>query len=195
MKKTLSVLAMLVFLSASIANAQKIESDRTEGGVRTIFCEKKNVGGFSDKVKMFVGLTANQKADELQYYLAIQLNTSEVYEVAKGGKCLLKTTAGDVVELVSPAGHSFNPLADMQTVSGFKIMSITALYTITEAQIEQIAGGVSKVRMEVVTERGDELFEKEFKKDKIGSVVKKEKKLIDDALAGKDKKLSLYDDF
>lgn len=192
MKRFVSVLALLVFLSSSIANAQKIESDRTDDGVRTIFCEKKSVSGFSDKVKMSVGLSANKNDEGVQYYLAIKLNTNEVYEVKKGGKCLLKTTGGDIVELTSLAGHSFSPATDVEVISGIRIMTITVLYSITEEQIEQISSGVAKVRMEVVTERGDELFEKEFKKDKIGSVVKKEKQLISDALS---KNKSLTDGF
>ena len=195
MRKTLGVLALLVVMSANIAYAQKIESDMTENGVRTIFCEQKGVSGFSDKVKVFVGLTANQKPDGLQYYISVKLNTSEVYEVPKGGKLLLKTTSGDIVELTSPNGHSFNPATDMQVVSGIKMMTISVLYAVTEEQLAQISAGVSKIRMQVFTERGDELFDKDFKKDKIGTVVKKERQLVQDALNGKSKKQSLFEDF
>ena len=195
MRRILSVLTLLVFMSAGSAMAQKITSDMTDNnGVRTIFCERKGVSGFSDRMKMFIGLNVNSKPDGNNYCISVQLNTGEMYEVNKGGCLLLKTMKGDVVELSSYMGHKFDPTTDIETVQGIKMMTITVLYDLTEEQLDKlIADGVSKIRMEVVKADGEDIFEKEFKKDKIGDILKKEKKLITDSL--NKKKPSFYEDF
>lgn len=58
MKKLLTLLICTII--GISAFAQKIVSDDTPAdGNRYIFCSKENVGGFSDRMKLFIGLSAS----------------------------------------------------------------------------------------------------------------------------------------
>lgn len=187
MNKVISLLVCL--LIGASAFAQKIISDNTPAdGNRYIFCSKENVGGFSDKTKLFIGLSYMQPVSgEGLYSLCIQLNCGEVTTIHKGGRMLIKTTAGNVVELSTYMGGT----DELKTISGINIWEISAQYSITPEQLEQIQSGVTKIRIEL----GDsKMYEKEWKKDKVGKILAKEHTLIIAAL-GKNSKASFSDDF
>ena len=157
MNKVMSLLACL--LIGASAFAQKIISDDTPAdGNRYIFCSKENVGGFSDKMKLFIGLSYMQPVSrEGLYTLCIQLNCGEVTTIHKGGRMLIKTTAGNVVELSTYMGGT----DELKTISGINIWEVSAQYSITPEQLEQIQSGIAKIRIEL----GDsKMYEKEWKK-------------------------------
>lgn len=171
------------------AFAQKIISDDTPAdGNRYIFCSKENVGGFSDKMKLFIGLSYMQSlSGEVLYSICIQLNCGEVTTIHKGGRMLIKTTTGNVVELSTYMGGT----DELKTISGINIWEVSAQYSISPEQLEQIQSGIAKIRIEL----GDsKMYEKEWKKDKVGKILAKENTLITDAL-GKNSKASFSDGF
>lgn len=180
---------LVCLLIGASAFAQKIISDDTPAdGNRYIFCSKENVGGFSDKMKLFIGLSYMQPVSgEGLYSLCIQLNCGEVTTIHKGGRMLIKTTAGNVVELSTYMGGT----DELKTISGINIWEVSAQYSITPEQLEQIQSGIAKIRIEL----GDsKMYEKEWKKDKVGKILAKEHTLITDAL-GKNSKASFTDGF
>ncbi len=187
MNKFISLLVCL--LIGTSAFAQKIISDDTpDDGNRYIFCSKENVGGLSDKMKLFIGLSYMQPVSgEGLYSICIQLNCGEVTTIHKGGRMLIKTTAGNVVELLTYTGGT----DELKTISGINLWKVSAQYSITPEQLEQIHTGVTKIRIEL----GDsEIYEKEWKKDKVGKILAKEHSLIVNAL-GKNSKASFSDGF
>lgn len=100
---------------------------------------------------------------------------------------LIKTTAGNVVELSTYMGGT----DELKTISGINIWEVSAQYSITPEQLEQIQSGIAKIRIEL----GDsKMYEKEWKKDKVGKILAKEHTLITDAL-GKNSKTSFSDGF
>lgn len=168
---------LICVLIGASAYAQKIVSDDTPAdGNRYIFCSKENVGGFSDKMKLFIGLSYMQPAEGSPLYsLCIQLNCGEVVKIHKGGRMLLKTFNGDVVELSTYTGGT----DEMKTISGINVWEVQAQYTITPEQLSILETGVAKIRIEL----GDsKTYEKEWKKDKVGKILAKESALIQDAI-------------
>lgn len=187
MNKLIALLtAFLVSLSAY---AQKIETDDTESnGTRYIFCTQENVGGFSDKIKLFIGLGYMRPEDKNgEYFLSVKLNCGEVTKIPKGGRMLIKTTAGETVELATLVAGS----DEMQTISGVNLWKVSVQYPIAVDQLEQLISGVAKIRIELSDSK---TYDKEWKKDKVGKVFSKEYGLIQNALQ-KDSKSSFSDGF
>ena len=145
MNKVISLLVCL--LVGASAFAQKIISDDTPAdGNRYIFCSKENVGGFSDKMKLFIGLSYMQPSSgDGLYSLCIQLNCGEVTTIHKGGRMLIKTTTGNVVELSTYMGGT----DELKTISGINIWEVSAQYSITSEQLDQIQSGIAKIRIEL----------------------------------------------
>lgn len=178
--------AMLIVFSAS---AQKIMSDDTSSnGTRHIFCSKENVGSFTDPMKLFIGLSYSKpESGEGVYFLSVQLNCGEVTTIHKGGRMLIKTANGDVVELTTSMGGS----DEVKSYSGVNVWEVSAQYAITPEQLDLIQSGITKIRIEL----GDsKMYDKEWKKDKVGKILAKEHKLITEAL-DKNHKTSFFDDF
>lgn len=184
---------LLIFLTAMLivfsASAQKIVSDDTSSnGTRHIFCSKENVGSFTDRMKLLIGLSYSQpESGDGLYSISVQLNCGEVTSIHKGGKMLIKTENGEILELTTYMGGS----DDMKSYSGVKVWEVSAQYSITPEQLDLMQGGITKIRIEL----GDsKTYDKEWKKDKVGKILAKEHKLITEAL-DKNHKTSFYDDF
>jgi len=174
--KHLITLLMCALIGIS-AYAQKIVSDDTPAdGNRYIFCSKENVGGFSDRMKLFVGLSYMQPVEGNSLYsLCIQLNCGEVTSIHKGGRMLLKTFDGNVVELSTYMGGS----DELKSISGVNMWQISAQYPITPEQLTMLEKGIAKIRIEL----GDsKTYDKEWKKDKVGKILAKESTLIQNAI-------------
>lgn len=186
--KHIIISLIAVVISAMPAFAQKILSDDSSNGIRTIITSKENVKSGTDRVVVYTGLTMSQTPDTTIYTLDLKLSAMKHLAVSKGGSILLKDKDGNVITLASTQG-SYG--AEIKNVSGFSLYEINVDYPITLEQLNQLASGVTKVKIEL---DNDEPFEKEFKKDKIGKVLAKDISLIAGAM-GSDKKASFYDDF
>lgn len=168
--------------------AQKVLSDDTANGTRTIITSKENVKSGSDKIVLYVGLSYMNPGEAPTYYLSLKLSAMKRMSIAKDSRVLLKDATGNVVELTTIQG-SYG--ADTRNVGGFNLYEINVDYPITLEQLQQLSGGVTKVRIEM---DNDEPYNKEFKKDKIGKVLTTDLSLIDGALHT-DKKASFTEDF
>lgn len=166
------ILLFLILLSSISVNAQKVVTDEvTSDGIRAILGESVYVTGMSDKVKLEVALHFYADSVHSSYLLNLRAVSSKPYIISKGMKLLLKDIDGNVVELeaINDADAS---VSEVHNINGFVYSdySKTASYEIPEETIRQLGKGVLKLRQEHSTGK----FEKEWKKDKMGSVLKKE---------------------
>ena len=182
------LLTLLCICSMMPVYAQKILSDDTTNGTRSIITSKENVKSGTDKIVLYVGLSYMDSGETPTYFLSLKLSAMKHIAVAKDSRILLKDTAGNVIELTTPQG-SYG--ADTRNVGGYNLYEINVDYPITLEQLKQLSAGVTKVRVEMVN---DEPYNKEFKKDKIGKVLTTDLSLIDGALHS-DKKASFSEDF
>jgi len=96
---------------------------------------------------------------------------------------------GDVITLYAMSNYDAS-VRDVHNVNGYVYSdySTVALYPISKQQVLQLIGGVSKIRQETFTGTHN----KEYKKDKIGNIIKEEYILISKALRTKK---DIYDGF
>lgn len=165
-------LLILLCIICSTVNAQKVISDEvTSDGIRAIICESVFVTGMSDKVKLEVALHYYADSIHSSYLLNLRAISSSPYKISKGMKLLLKDVDGNVVELeaINDADAS---VSEVHNINGFVYSdySKAASYEISEETVRQLGKGVLKLRQEHSTG----MFEKEWKKDKMGSILKKE---------------------
>ena len=171
------ILTLLCLLAMLPAQAQKILSDDTTNGTRSIITSKENVKSGNDKI-----------VDATTYFLSLKLSAMKHMAISKNGRVMLKDTGGNVITLTTLQG-SYD--ANTRNVGGFNLYEINVDYPITYEQLQQLASGVTKVRIEL---DNDDPFDKEYKKDKIGQVIATDLSLIAGAL-GTDKKASFTDGF
>lgn len=179
MKKTFLLVCLFAFTTSTFA--QKIELDKIENGERTIICSHENVRSFKDKVVFSVALISNtNKSGENFYNLSLKATSLSPITVPKGGKLLIKTADGSVIELSTQMEYA-GTVRDVHNVNGYVYSdySIFPSFSLTPAQIDKICKGVTKIRLETSLDAVD----KEFKKDKIGKVIDAEYKLIQKALS------------
>lgn len=181
-------MTLVCLLALLPAQAQKILSDDTSNGTRSIITSKENVKSGNDKIVIYVGLSFMQSGDTLTYYLSLKLSAMKHMAIGKEGRIMLKDANGNIVTLTTLQG-SYG--ADTRNVGGFDLYEINVDYPITYKQLQQLANGVTKIRIEL---DNDDPFDKEYKKDKIGKVVATDLSLIAGAL-GTDKKASFSDGF
>lgn len=182
------LLTLLCLLAIVPSQAQKILSDDTTNGTRSIITSKENVKSGNDKIVVYAGLSYMQSGDVPTYYLSLKLSAMKHIAISKEGRILLKDNEGKVITLSTPQG-SYG--AETRNVGGFNLYEVNVDYPISYEQLQQIANGVTKVRIEL---DNDEPFDKEYKKDKIGKVITTDLSLIAGAL-NTDKKASFSDNF
>lgn len=182
------LLTLLCLLAILPTKAQTILSDDTTNGTRSIITSKENVKSGNDKIVVYAGLSYMQSGDTPTYFLSLKLSAMKHMAISKEGRIMLKDADGNVITLSTPQG-SYG--ADTRNVGGFNLYEINVDYPITYEQLQQLANGVTKIRIEL---DNDEPFDKEYKKDKIGKVIATDLSLIAGALST-DKKASFSDGF
>ena len=172
--KTLLLLVLCTI--SSVANAQKIVSDNVSSdGIRTILGETVNVRSMKDKVVFKVGLCASVFDGKVSYSLIVESTSLTSFTVKKGMKLMLKNTSEEVITLEAEGDFDASS-GKAHNAGGFVFTDYTtaAFYPITEDAIAKLEKGVIKIGQEHNTGR----FDKDFKKDKIGAVLKEEYSLI-----------------
>ena len=161
---------LIVFLYAmcSVSYAQGIFADEvTNDGVRIITGDPVNVSDITDDVELFVSLCYSGPEDVPTYGIAIVPAFKSEFCVKKGMRLLLKDKDNKVVELRA-MGDAYSYV---KTVDAFhSIYCLNAFYEVTEKTLSQLCGGIIKMRLEY--DKG--VFDKEWKEDKMGEVLKKE---------------------
>lgn len=177
------IIAITLLLCSTYAFAQKIDLDKVDNGGRTIMCSHENVRSMKDKVVFSVALNANQnKAGAISYNLSLKTTALTPITVPKGGKLLVKFMDDSVIELSTLMEYA-GIVRDVHNVNGYVFSDYTIFPTflVTTEQIDQICNGVKKIRLETTMEPAD----KEFKKDKIGTIVSTEYDLLKNAFSQK----------
>jgi hypothetical protein len=188
MKKIL--LVAMVLLGCITAEAQSIISDEVKSsGVRVIVGETVAARDMKDKQVFFVGLSAINKGDSTLWNLAVKVIEWNAYRVNKGNILLIKTMNDDVIQLVADDDYDATVRNVHTEPFVYSDYSTVALYPISTEDIAKLCAGVKKIRQEVSI--GD-THDKDYKKDKIGSIITAELKLIRNAL---NEKKTIYDGF
>ena len=178
---------ILLILAVSLFNnsfSQKIVVDKVnEHGERFVFCSEKFVTTLKDMTKISVSLHAAQKSDDAPLYsilIRILKVDGSPFSMPKGSRFLIKLTDDSVIELKSREECPGELKID-RTVNGWvkEIYEATPSFDITKEQLLKVFSGVKKVRFETSLDNID----KEFDKDKIGVLLKKEFDLINEALS------------
>ena len=184
-------LILLIFIGMNLSvYAQSIMSDEVNSeGVRHILGSLENVRDLKDQEVFSVGLGALQVDTIEQYFLNVKVTELSPYRIQKGALLIIKPAMGDIITL-----HSMNnydaTVRDVHNINGyvFSDYSTIASYPIEKQQLLQLISGVLKIRQETFTGTHD----KEYKKDKIGLILKEEYILIAKALRTKK---DIYDGF
>lgn len=137
MKKNL--LLLFLFLSL-LCSAQKVEKDIVENGVELIRTDSKGMK-FADDA--YYSLQLLTDGENYEYYIVIQSETNKVHSFPEDAKLLLKTKAGETIELVA----FYSVIMDYGNDSYQPI----AFYPILENQLKATFDGISKVRAEMLS--------------------------------------------
>lgn len=173
-------LSTMLCLISILAFAQEIEYDKSTNGERSIMCKYESVRNMKDKTVFSVALSAEQnKEKRTSYFLSLKTTSGTPITVPKGGKLLIKLNDNTIIELNTLMEYA-GTVRDVHNVNGFVFHDYTIfpLFHINDAQIKQISEGVKKIRLETTEGNKD----KEFKKDKIGAIIKGQYKLIHNKL-------------
>lgn len=179
MKKSIHLLSFLLICLTT--TAQTIVSDEvTSDGVRHIHGSLEIARDFKDREVFSIGLGAIQTPDSVvDFLLSVKVIEMGPYHIKKGNVLLLKTFEGEVVTLSAMDDFDAS-VRDVHNVNGYVYSdySTIAIYPITKQQILSLIKGVSKIRQETFTGTHN----KEFKKDKMGDILKEEYILINKSL-------------
>lgn len=167
----LIIIATSLFVSFS-SFSQILSDEIGSDGGRHIIGEFVNVRIFTDRGAIFhVGLSAMQFGDSSTTFLSIKAVNASPYKVDKDMQLLIKVADGSVITL--RASNDYNAtVRDIHTIGNTVMSDYSTIvsYCVTESDLVKMTTGVLKIRMEV----SGGYFEKEFKKDKIGEVVRSE---------------------
>lgn len=169
-------LSTALCLTSLLAFAQEIEYDKSADGERSIMCKYESVRSMKDKTVFSVALSAEQNKENItSYFLSLKTTSGTPITVPEGGKLLIKLKDDSVIELKTLMEYA-GTVREVHNVNGFVFHDYTIFpsFPINDTQIKQISGGVKKIRLETVDGNRD----KEFKKDKIGTVIKEQYALI-----------------
>lgn len=189
MKK--AFLTFLLVIVCASSYAQGIAIDETKDGHRVISTEDVVCkGGFSDKIVLSVSLfsTIDEDKNEKSISLCTKLTGTNSFEANAEAPMLIRLNDGTVLEFKS-FSDAVKSEPNVQNVNGIVIRSnsLTLMFAVTESQIEQIANtGVKKVRIGI----SPDMYDREFKKDKVGSAIKAQWQALKAAYAKPQKSFS-----
>lgn len=184
MKKLLCYLMLLMNVFASNAQNRKIVIDKIDNDVRIIEAQGTMIGGFTATKILFIGLQTWVTQQDTTFVIVTNVNTSSRLGAFDDAIMLIKTMDDEVLELYSITSDNNiknisygNPTV---TTTRYKNI-ITSTYNsnsvdvsrninywyVTPEIIEKLKVGIKKIKIQF--ENG--VYEKEFKKDKIGKIL------------------------
>lgn len=184
MKKLLCYLMLLMSVFASNAQNRKIIIDKIDNDVRIIEAQGTMIGGFTATKILFIGLQTWVTQQDTTFVIVTNVNTSSRLGAFDDAIMLIKTMDDEVLELYSITSDNNiknisygNPTV---TTTRYKNI-ITSTYNsnsvdvsrninywyVTPEIIEKLKVGIKKIKIQF--ENG--VYEKEFKKDKIGKIL------------------------
>ena len=184
MKKLLCYLMLLMSVFASNAQNRKIVIDKIDNDVRIIEAQGTMIGGFTATKILFIGLQTWVTQQDTTFVIVTNVNTSSRLGAFDDAIMLIKTMDDEVLELYSITSDNNikNISYDNPTVTTTRYKNIiTSTYNsnsvdvsrninywyVTPEIIEKLKVGIKKIKIQF--ENG--VYEKEFKKDKIGKIL------------------------
>ena len=184
MKKLLCYLMLLMSVFASNAQNRKIVIDKIDNDVRIIEAQGTMIGGFTATKILFIGLQTWGTQQDTTFVIVTNVNTSSRLGAFDDAIMLIKTMDDEVLELYSITSDNNikNISYDNPTVTTTRYKNIiTSTYNsnsvdvsrninywyVTPEIIEKLKVGIKKIKIQF--ENG--VYEKEFKKDKIGKIL------------------------
>lgn len=176
------ILLTLLYAIYSVSYAQGIFADEvTSDGLRLITGDPVHVSDITDDVELLVSLCYSNYEGTSTYGIAVSVAFKSEFSVKKGMRLLLKDKDNNVIELRAMD----NAYSLIKNVDAFHyIYFLNAFYEVSEESLSQLCGGIKKMRLE----NSSGAFDKEWKEDKMGEVLKKE-------LAEIKRKVSIEKDF
>lgn len=184
MKKLLCYLMLLMSVFASNAQNRKIVIDKIDNDVRINEAQGTMIGGFTATKILFIGLQTWVTQQDTTFVIVTNVNTSSRLGAFDDAIMLIKTMDDEALELYSITSDNNiknisygNPTV---TTTRYKNI-ITSTYNsnsvdvsrninywyVTPEIIEKLKVGIKKIKIQF--ENG--VYEKEFKKDKIGKIL------------------------
>lgn len=191
MKRICFIVALMQVVCMSL-NAQSITADETKDGHRSVFTDYIICRSMTDKMVLSVSLCASvdNGTNEKTILLCPKITTNLSSEAAKDCVMLMRLMDGSVLEFKSVSDSKSEP--KVQNVNGIAIRSneLSLSFPIAESQLETISKiGVKKVRIGITPD----MYDKEFKKDKVGAAIGSLWDLVKSTLSKPVK--SVHDDF
>ena len=137
--------------------------------------------GMTDRHPLNVALLAGETPDGWMYTLEVEVVEFVSRAVPKDAIMLLRTKSGEVIELKNDLDEAASRDWVGQWIEGTtsKTYRNRASYIVTREQLRAISEGVIKLRLQL----SGEYFDTEYKKDRLGFVVKEHLTVIDAAIA------------
>lgn len=176
------ILLALLYVVCSVSYAQGIFADEITGeGQRLITGVPVHISDITDDVELLVSLCYSDYEGVSTYAIALTPALKSEFCVKEGMRLLLKDRDGNVMEL-----KAMNDAYSIQKVvdTFHSIYYLTAFYEVSEETLTQLCSGIIKMRLEY----NNGAFDKEWREDKMGEVLKTE-------LADIKRKVSIEKDF
>ena len=175
---------LLMSVFASNAQNRNIVIDKIDNDVRIIEAQGTMIGGFTATKILFIGLQTWVTQQDTTFVIVTNVNTSSRLGAFDDAIMLIKTMDDEVLELYSITSDNNikNISYDNPTVTTTRYKNIiTSTYNsnsvdvsrninywyVTPEIIEKLKVGIKKIKIQF--ENG--VYEKEFKKDKIGKIL------------------------
>lgn len=162
------ILSIAIFAIVALAGyAQKLENSGTSNGVLKISTTE-----YTLKLAHDFNLSLEKYNDGVntQYFIKGESEKNESHSFPENAKMLFKLSDGSVMELTA----FFSYINYIESKNDYYP---TAYYPISEGQLQQLFGGISKIRVEMLSVDKDEVIfqdlqDIDYKKDKLGAVFK-----------------------
>ena len=162
------ILLALLYAICSVSYAQGIFADETTGeGQRLITGNPVHISDLTDDVELLVGLCYSGYEGVSTYAIALTPALKSEFCVKEGMRLLLKDRDGNVIELKAMS-DAYSILKVVDTFHS--IYYLTAFYEVSEENLSLLSSGIVKMRLEY----NNGSFDKEWKEDIMGEVLKKE---------------------
>lgn len=172
MKKIIIVIALLIGAATVHAQTSKIlfNSQEPTTGLNCMGTSDIIVrNGFTDRHPLKISILAVETSKGWTYSLEVAVYELISSAVPEGGVLLIRTKNDEVIELTNKLSETQSTDYVGQWIEGTasKTYYNKGAYSVTREQLEMIAGGVQKIRMQI----GSGVFDTEYKKDRMGAAV------------------------
>lgn len=182
MKRLLITVCLLLSVAASAQSTLIYKDQDAKTGLRSFVTSDIIVrNGMTDRHPMKLGVTVLETEQGWVYSLSISVMELVSRAVPEGAILLVRTKSGEVLELTNNLGETESRDWVGRWIEGTaqKTYDNKASYRITREQLEALASGVLKVRMQL----SGETFDTEYKKDRFGAAIKEHLAAIDQGIS------------